>query len=275
MPKKAHLTLDDMAIQWEKEEEQFFLDVPYSADYFMLKNPIGKRNAWAIKSHEILESKNLKSIFNENCRRASTPDFVPWFTMLCEVFPYNDFAPAELDLGSVTINTDFKLSDCFGVLGNIQRSGWVINQRLLEIFKQFNIGDYKTYKIRVVYKGTSYDNYVYFHFFNYADKYVDYSKSKYYTQFRFDNETRKLIDISSEEELKSKDAQLRKSSNTDICIYPKELFLTENNLDLFAFNKSRFYKHFISKRLADKLIAEKVTGYEIFQTTKVKKTTQA
>jgi hypothetical protein len=41
MSKKSLHPLDVMAIQWEKEEEQFFLDVPYSSDYFLLKNPIG------------------------------------------------------------------------------------------------------------------------------------------------------------------------------------------------------------------------------------------
>lgn len=275
MPKKALHPLDVMAIQWKKEEEQFFLDVPYSADYFLLDNPVGKRSHRAIKQHNILESKNLESLFNKTCRKPSTPAFVPWMNMLLDVFPYGSFAPDELDLGSATINTDYKLDDCLGELGNIDNSGWVINQRLLELLKQFNIGEYRTYKIRVVYKGTSYDNYVYFHFFNYADQYVDYSKSKFYTKDGFDDKTRKLIDISSAEEFKSKDEKLGRYTGVDISLYPKELFLTENNLNLFKFDELRFYNYFISKRLAEKLIAEKVTGFEIFQTTKVKKTTQA
>ncbi len=212
MPKKTLHPLDDMALQWNKEEEKFFLDVPYSTDYFLLDNPIGTRNASAIKEHNILRSTNLKTIFNEKYRDLSTPDFVPLFSMLLEVFTYGSFAPEELDLGSVIINTDFRLDDCLGEIGNIERNGWVINQRLLEILKQFNIGEYKTYKIRVVYKGTSYDNYVYFHFFNYADKYVDYSKSKFYTKDGFDDKTSKLIDISSEDEFISKGEELEESA---------------------------------------------------------------
>jgi hypothetical protein len=267
MPKKALHPLDVMAIQWKKEEELFFLDVPYSTEYFLLKNPIGTRNAWAIKEHNILESKNLKSIFDKQCRDSSTPDKVPWMDMLCDVFRFS-FAPQELDLGSVLINTDYKLNDCFGEIGNIQNSGWVINQRLLEILKQFNIGEYRTYKIRVFHKGQAYDNYVYFHFFNYADKYVDYSKSKFYAMEEFDDATRKLIDFSSEAEFIS---NRKEAGGREVDIYPKELFLRENDLDLFKFDHLGFLDYSISKRLAEKLTAEKVTGFEIFQTTKVKK----
>lgn len=271
MTKTALHPFEQLAMQWKNDEEQFFLDVNFSTSYFKLHSPVGKRNAWAVKNHGIGKSTNLESIFNDKFRKPRSKKVVPLMSMLIAVFGDNSFAPEELDLGKVDIHSEFKLSDSFGWLGNLQRSGWIISRRLLDILRQFNVGEFKAYKIAVNHKRINYDNYVYFHFLNYADKFVDYSKSSFYTQegmLEFDS--RKLIAIDSAKDLKSEETKFRKK-NEKLGIYPKELFLTDNNLDLFKFDDLLLDDYFISKRLAEKFVKEKVTGFELLQTTRVKK----
>ena len=271
MPKKALHPFEQMAIQWNHDEEQFFLDVDFSTSYFKLHSPLGKRNAWAVKSHGIGKSTNLESIYNDKFRKPGNQKIVPLMSMMIAVFGNDSFAPEELDLGKVVIHSEFKLSDSFGWLGNLQRSGWIISRRLLDILAQFNVGKFKAYKIAVNHKGINYDNYVYFHFLNYADTFIDYSKSSFYTQEGFLKfESRKPIVIHSAKDLKSQESTFTKTGkNLDIC--PKELFLTDNNLDLFKFKRPFLDEYFISKRLAERFVKEKVTGFELLQTTRVKK----
>ena len=206
MPNKAIHPLDTLAIQWKAEDEAFFLDVPFSDDYVVLSNPIGTRSSWAIKSHEIGKSSNLESIYDKHFRGPRRRKTVPLMEMFSDMFRASTFGPEELDLGTVIINSDYKLIDCFGEIGIIKRSGWVVSQKLLGLLKQFNIGEYKTYKIQVYHKGKNYDNYVYFHFHNYADKLVDYTRSTFYIQEGYLGRNRQVTEISSEEEFKTKTA---------------------------------------------------------------------
>lgn len=271
MPKTALHPFEELAIQWKHDEEQYFLDVDFSTSYFKLHSPLGKRTAWAVKEHNIIKSTNLESIYNDKFRKPGNKEIVPLMSMLIAVFGDDSFAPEELDLGKVVIHSEFKLSDSFGWLGNLQRSGWIISRRLLDILAQFNVGKFKAYKIAVNHKRINYDNYVYFHFLNYADKFVDYSKSSFYSQEGFlEFDSRKPINIHSAEDLKSKETTPTKTRK-GLDIYPKELFLTDNNLDLFKIKEPYLDEYFISKRLAEKFVEEKVTGFELLQTTRVKK----
>src|SRR5690606_3466987 len=100
MEKEPNL-LNGIAIQWQKEEESFFLDVEFSERYLNLDTPIGKKHAWQVDKHDILESVNLKSLFDTYYRTKHHDEYVPWFPMLSEMMTESIFAPAQLDLGFV------------------------------------------------------------------------------------------------------------------------------------------------------------------------------
>lgn len=166
--------LDQIAIQWKNEEERFFQDTDYSENYIQVEMPIGKKHAWQVDRHDVLSSVNLESLFNTHCRTEAHEAFVPWLNMYNEVMDENRFAPPELDLGVTELYSEAKFTD---VISGISGGGWLISKRLIEILKNFNIGQYQDYKIAVKSKKVVSDDYVYLHFVSYADEYVNFRQS--------------------------------------------------------------------------------------------------
>lgn len=278
MTKQQHI-LDQIAIQWEKEEEDFFLDTDYSNNYIKVKMPVGKKHAWQVDDHDILKSENLKTLFDRNYRTKDLDEFVPWFNMLSKMMNSNSFAPAELDLGIAKLYSEARLTDVIsGVEGNMGNSGWIVSKKLFEILKNFNIGKYQNYKIAIKSKNIVSEDYLYLHFMNYADEYINYPQSIFYSETGTMNfGSRKIISevFNSIEEIETTIDKL----NIDVDIFdfenrkfirPKKIFLNNNDLDIFKFKKLFYNEQFMSAKLAQTLIEEKITGLELIRTTKVK-----
>ncbi|GEM_PF-1457971 len=274
MEKPVHI-LDQIALQWQNEEERFFLDTEFSENYIKVEMPIGKKHAWQVDYHDISKSANLESIFNDHYRTEEDDDFVPLMNMYNSMMRENTFAPAELDLGMVKLYSEAKLTD---VVNGIEGGGWIVSKRLFEILKNFNIGNYQEYKIAVKSKKVVSEDYVYLHFMSYADGYVNYPQSVFYKgKGYFDFAARTILPESfqSSEAIETVSNRLnegvsRSNFNERVTIQSKQIVLNPNELDLFKF-KSFFLcrEQFISARLAQKLLDEKITGLDFIKTTKV------
>jgi hypothetical protein len=277
MAKEKHY-LDQLAIQWKHQREEFFLDVDFSNEYVQVDTPVGTKHAWQIKEQNTSASKNLESIFESKYRNEKHNKIVAFYEMLIELFGDGLFPPAELDLGRVILYPGAKLTDVIsGLSSSLSDHGWLISKKFFALLQNFNIGEYRTYKITVQNKKQLSDDYVYLRYYSFADQFVDYSKSKFYTKDKssFDLNSSELISINSFEEIDKKRNELNDGlgyfeSPNYISILPKELFLKNNNLDLFKFKNLRTGNCFMSAKLAKAIYDEKITGFELFKTTKVK-----
>ncbi|MBK7307653.1 MAG: hypothetical protein IPO01_14960 [Chitinophagaceae bacterium] len=270
--------LDELALKWKEEDDKFFLDSPYSNDYVEMEISETKKHAWPIDEHEIAESHNLVTIFESHFRNSKHAGFVPYFDMIDEMFNDKTFPPPELDLGTIIVFEDIQLTDVLsGVEGNFGNKGCVISKKLLSLLRQHNIGQFQTYSLKVRHRNNLLSNYVYLHFHNYADKYVDFSKSRFYIQkgSDLDVENRTVITVTSLSEIeKIEDNQNSQLERVDwknlVSIHPKELFLSKNDLDLFKFEDLSTTDFFMSVRLAKEIDKENITGFDLKKTTKLK-----
>lgn len=270
--------LDELALKWKEEDDKFFLDTPYSNDYVEIEVAGTKKHAWPIDEHEIGESKNLVTIFEKQYRKTNHAGLVPFFDMVDEMFSDKSFPPAELDLGTVIVFDDVELTDVLsGVEGNFGNNGWVISKKLLNLLSQYNIGLFQAYSLTVRHRNNLLPSFVYLHFHNYADKYVDYSKSSFYIQkgSDLDVENRTVISVTGLSEIEQiENIQISKLERDDwknlVSIHPKEIYLSRNDLDLFKFEELSTTDLFMSTKLAKEIDKEKITGFDLKRTTKLK-----
>jgi hypothetical protein len=120
------------------------------------------------------------------------------------------------------------------------------------------------------------DDYVYLHYYAFADEFVDYTQSKFYKEVgSWNYESRMLISISSFHAIKETENLLNEGIDVNdfdnrVHVHPKEIFLKENTLDLFKFDTLKIIECFMSDKLRQTLLQENITGLELNQTTKVK-----
>ncbi|WP_153393849.1 Imm43 family immunity protein [Chryseobacterium vaccae] len=274
MTKPIHI-LDEIAIQWKEDEELFFLDSDYSGHYVKIETPIGKKHMDQVEKHDILGSVNLKSLFDTYYRTEDHDEFVPWMTMFSEMMTETRFAPVELDLGIAKLYSEARLTDVISGVAN----GWVVSKKLFEILKNFNIGQYQEYKIVVQSKKTVSNDYVYLFFFNYADEFVNYPHTTFYTEkglLNFGSRKVMAAKFNSFEEVKKASEELNKGIDwldftNKTHIKAKEIMLNNNDQDIFKFKGFCFNTDMLmSARLAKTLMDEKITGLEYIKTSKVK-----
>jgi hypothetical protein len=273
MAKEKHY-LEQLAIRWKYRDEEFFLDVDFSNDYLEVDLPVGKKYAFQVKEHDIDKSKNLETLFDTHYRNKKHDEIVPLFDMLGEMFGEDSFPPANLDLAKIILHSEAKFTDVIsGVSDNLGNQGWVVSKKLFNILKNFNIGKYQDYKIVVQNKNKKSNDYIYLHFYSFADQFVDYKRSKFYKESDA-SEFKELISINSYAEIDKKRKILNKglkySDDGWTTIFPKEIFLKNNDLDLFKFKKLQTIDYFMSAKLVKAIYDEKITGFELFKTTKVK-----
>jgi len=272
MKKKDLHPLDKIAIEWEKEEESFFLDVDFSNDFVQIKLPVAKKRAWQVKDHDILESSNLVEIYDKFYRQENNEDFIPYFDMISDIFKIDYLPPYQIDLGEVIIYPNEELTDIIsGFDGNFGGMGWLMSDKAISQLENFNIGQSKIYSVLVKHKGKTFDNYKYLRFINYGDSFVDFNKSNFFKQEDYLNfDSREILKAESFDDIDSKRKSLNKKSENLFSIEPKEIFMKPNNLDLFSFSKLHTIDIFCSIKLAEKLKAESITGFKYIRTTKVK-----
>ena len=193
--------------------------------------------------------------------------------MISTMFGGDKFAPPQLDLGKAILYAEAKPTDIIsGLEGNFGNHGWVVSQRLFQLLKQFNIGQYQPYKILIQSKKKDYPDYVYLHFISYADKFIDYGHSKFYTEK--DDEVTGIVTFESAKDMKQNrlDMNIGLSPFDDgyTYVHPKEIYLEKNAPDFFQFKDLISIDTFMSAELAKMILAEGMTGFKFIQTRMVK-----
>ncbi|WP_196889003.1 hypothetical protein [Aureivirga sp. CE67] len=264
------MTLDDMVNQWEIEGNKIYLDAEISEDFKKVDFTSAKNNTFFVESHNPVKSKNLLKIHNQFYREQNQEKFVPYMDMLCDMFN-NNLPNEEIDLGELIVHSDEDLKDVIK-LYNLNESGFLVSERAISVLEKFNIGKFRLYPITLIHRNKKYENYKYLKFQNYADKYVDFKKSFFFTQNELLGfESRKIVKIESVEDYDLKLEELIAENDITASIELKEIFLKENNLDLFSFwEVGSRGDVFCSMKLFESFQEKNITGLNFRDTTVVK-----
>lgn len=181
-----------------------------------------------------------------------------------DAYRLTSFVP---DLDYYELNKDAKLTDLMsggvpaGVSGGVVK-GFVVNEKLKNIFQMYNLDSYYFYPAVVKEKKVFHRNYYLMHVVSDQSDYIDFNKSEFYKQKFVTN----LGDVKvmSKSDYDEKTKEFWKESMV-ISIEPTKLVLSnefDKKLDLFVAGLANF-DVIISERLREHLLNEKITGIEI------------
>lgn len=171
-------------------------------------------------------------------------------------FPLDSLFPFDY----LEVNKGAKLSD---LMSSQFYNGFIVSEKLKNIFEESNISDYKFYDVKLFDKGKEIRGYYYFHSASCLRDYIDYPKSTFYIGQMLGKKIRDLkAQINTYEDLVKihKDLPIG-----DELLYPNSFYLSAKfpfNIDLFrlcAFD----YNFYISKRLKQKIESNHITGVSI------------
>lgn len=178
----------------------------------------------------------------------------------CGVKPPDDLIFDYFEVKNKAVNLTDILSSSFTTF-----RGFVISKKLLEIFIDSNIGDYKTYDITLKRNDKIISDYKYFHLISNMQELVSYQKSEFIYK-EFDKESYLKGTINSYQELQDfflKNVRLQSGKD----LTPKKIVLKKEfpkDLDMFNVNIYGEYDIIVSEKLRDKIIEAKCTGVELY-----------
>lgn len=176
---------------------------------------------------------------------------------------YENFPDFEPDLDYFVVHSQAKLTDLLSVTP--VHGGFLISERLKNIFEQFNIVPHKYYPARLKHRKKFYENYFWMHIICDLTDYVDYQKSTFFIYYNYGHNIG-FVDVNSKEGY----FQMKEKVNLDnpgktVTIWADKIYFANNfdkNLDLFeisTFNSN----YYISSSLKEKILQEKITGCDI------------
>ncbi len=263
-------TLDEFAEDWTNSENQFFKNQLDSDDIFKLILTGNKRTGSQIQEWNPPISKEIEDAF-KNWDGKSQIDFA--FPEGGEVRKYeilfseNKVPESVPELGQMELYKSSKVTDF--ISGSfLEQYGLIVSQKVKNTLQKFDLGNHNFYPLELVHKGIIHNNYWFFRSSPQIEEYIDYKKSKFYTQIgHFGFNTMTPINIDSKEELLETRQKL-KGQKTFIRI--SELYTNDNypQVDLVKSIQFGVSGTFISKRLKNALTD--FTGIEIQKTKRIK-----
>ncbi len=274
--KKTKSILERLALKWQKDNLDYYIDVAKSKDFYEFKLPTSSRTAWQVENHYVPNDKGPKSKIYKNEKGQYVVEMdesvEPTFSRLQRLFSDFNLPPKNTDIGNVNLYKSAKITD-FISGDSLSANGWILSGKVKKILADFNIGKHRFYPIIVEHKDKKYSDYFYLQFSNDATQYVDYKKSTFYKNKKIIDlpETREDIEINSQKEIDDKTKELRKIDKW-CSIKPKTITLTNKfpAFDLFEFHHLNTISKFISDRLRVRLESENINGYDAIETSKVK-----
>jgi len=171
------------------------------------------------------------------------------------IFKYNNlpehFEPKEkIKLANSANKTDFISS------GMISGFGFIISDKLKEIFKDHNLVNHRYYNIPIVHRQAELDNYSWIHMYQPNQEFINFDESLFRVR-RFSTTIKDDIKFKSMEHFWEERKNYHHSELFDY----KKLVIKESNLDLLYIGAGKI-KYLISPRLLDALKNNSITGYQ-------------
>lgn len=182
----------------------------------------------------------------------------------------NDFSDEVPDLDGFIMQPQAKLTDFLS--NSITKPGFFVSKKVKSIFENHNLMPHRFYPAVVTLRKKSIPNYFWAHMIADFTEFIDYANSCFfiYKHYHLDDGD---INISSLDDYFAKRTQLRNDNpNINITIWAKKIWLKPSffakELDIFKIGlfDSNFY---ISQKLRNSLIDNKITGCDIQLTDKI------
>lgn len=139
----------------------------------------------------------------------------------------------EPNLDYFIVSGKAKLTDLLSV--SVMHGGFLISQKLKNLFEQHKLPLHKFYPAKVNFK-KEFFQYYWIHIISKFDYFVDFSKSSFFVYYNF-SKNLGCIDISSQEELIAKEQRLKNTNpGKTIAIWAETIVLKssfDSSLDLF------------------------------------------
>ena len=178
---------------------------------------------------------------------------------------YTSLPDFEPNFNSFVLHNQAKPTD---FLSNaLASNGYLISERVKELLSKFNLPEHKFYPAKILFKKEHLSiKYYWFHPIRNFKKFVDYKNSEF---FIYKNYSQNIgsIDVQSEQDYLEKNASLIMNDST-LCIWASKVKFLDQfplNIDLFVISKFNT-DTFISKRLSQSFIDDKITGLDIKST---------
>jgi hypothetical protein len=183
----------------------------------------------------------------------------------------SDFPDEAPDLDSFIMHGYAKPTDM--VSNAITKPGFFIDKKVKSIFEKYNLIPHRFYPAKVIHKKKLLDNYFWVHMMADFTDCIDYPNSSFFIRRKFFTDTGDEIKIESLEDYFEKRKQLKLDNPETyvtinakrICWYPA---FFNKKLDFFEIGPfdANFY---ISQRLRDALVENKITGCNIQPTDRI------
>lgn len=172
---------------------------------------------------------------------------------------FEKFPEYEPNLDYFIVHGKAKLSDLLSVA--VIHGGFLVSERFKNVLEQFNLAPHKFYPAKVQFR-KQFHQYYWMHIISDLTDQVDYPKS---TFFVYHNYSKNIgyTEVKSKEELIQKEKSLRENNpGKTLAIWSEKISLTSSfnrAADLFKIGNfdSSYY---ISEKLKNKIISEKITG---------------
>lgn len=231
-----------VAFTMEQDRKRAFMDNPCSDKYF-----------------ELSHSANTKEIG----RHFPQTDYINLEVAHSLVFHELPKVPVKFE--QIKIHKTSKLTDCISTAA-IAAHAFLLSKRALDIFQQFDLGNYNIYPATIFHNHAAHE-YGVIHFVNDLQPKLDFAKSKFYVadmlgSYQFD------VDVKSEEDYEAKRLLIKEGEypNTEKWSYLSLKWgVFQNGIitpDIFTIFSSSTTPY-ITTRLAQTIFDNELTGFKI------------
>jgi hypothetical protein len=240
--KKSTNIFEKVAVTLEQDRKRAFIDNPCSDKYFEL-------------SH-LTDTKEIG-------RHYPQTDYIN--LEIAHSLVFDELLKEPVKFEQIKIHKTSKLTDCISTAA-IAAHAFLLSKRTLDIFRQFDLGNYKTYPATVFHNDVAHE-YGVIHFVNDLHSKLDFAKSKFYVadmlgSYQFD------VDVTDEKDYESIRQLIKQGEypNTEKWSYLSLKFgVFQNGIippDIFTIFSSST-NPYITTRFAQTIFDNELTGFKI------------
>ncbi len=178
-----------------------------------------------------------------------------------------NFPDFEPNLDSLVLQSNAKPTD---LISSFISTGFIVNLKLKLLFEQFSFPPHRLFPAKILYRNEELDDYYFMHIISDYTNFVDFKKSSFIT-CGFSRTNPRPITLNSYEDYLTKSAELQHDTFIKKLPYRVinaiEVHLNSDfNTELDFFEIGKFDTNaYISQRLKEALITNRITGYALEQ----------